>query len=326
MSEKRNLLNLTDTISSETQLDSRIVKKFISQLFKEIEKGLIVSSSVKIEGLGLFRIIKSISSDKILFLANFKDSQNKPKFDSGLSLDDSLPKTDGDNSLSDVELPLSDSTSASFQNDDSDVLSIDMSVGIHNDSFDKFLEDVAIEDELSSIENKEEHSDGINAETYLASQSENYEKNKNFAAKAKRFFLIFLAVLIIGGVIYALYPESSKKTETSNAGGLLVEVENTDTLNFMHIVRIERNTDFTRLSKIYYGYEIFWPYLFKANEQDIESPFNVQVGTLVKVPRVDSQLIDMNNQESVNLAMQLGKEILDERNGSRSSMVYPEIE
>lgn len=70
---------LSGLVASLRGIDPKIAEAFIQQLFKEAEKELVVNKSVKMDGLGNFKIIKSGSSNRILFLgSSVKSSELKP--------------------------------------------------------------------------------------------------------------------------------------------------------------------------------------------------------------------------------------------------------
>lgn len=59
---------LSKIVADKDGLDQNVVESFIQQLFLSIESELSTNTSVKIEELGTFKIIKSGSSNRILFL------------------------------------------------------------------------------------------------------------------------------------------------------------------------------------------------------------------------------------------------------------------
>ncbi|MEN9918566.1 MAG: hypothetical protein RL662_1002 [Bacteroidota bacterium] len=62
--------DLSKIVAEQKGADQYIVNRFIQQLFNGIEKELLTNSSIKLDELGTFKIIKSGTSHRILFLGN----------------------------------------------------------------------------------------------------------------------------------------------------------------------------------------------------------------------------------------------------------------
>ncbi len=64
----------------------------------------------------------------------------------------------------------------------------------------------------------------------------------------------------------------------------------------------------SRLAWIAYkqwGHKKFWVYLYEANIDRISDPNNIAVGTMIKIPRLPAELIDLNNPRCVEYAEEL---------------------
>jgi len=69
--------------------------------------------------------------------------------------------------------------------------------------------------------------------------------------------------------------------------------------------RINPGSRLTIISKRYYGNKIFWVYIYEANKDHIPNPDNIPVGTLIRIPKVDSKLIDSTNPRCIQKAKEL---------------------
>lgn len=65
--------DLIQIISEQTGQNKEIVAAFIAVQFEEIEKLLLKTSSAKVDGLGVFRVMKTTSNNKVLFIPKFDD-------------------------------------------------------------------------------------------------------------------------------------------------------------------------------------------------------------------------------------------------------------
>ena len=61
----------------------------------------------------------------------------------------------------------------------------------------------------------------------------------------------------------------------------------------------------TVLAKKYYGLKDFWVYIYEANREKINDPDKIPSGTIIYIPKLDSRLIDKNNQRCIDKAKEL---------------------
>ena len=69
--------------------------------------------------------------------------------------------------------------------------------------------------------------------------------------------------------------------------------------------RIHDGSRLTTMSKRYYGSKDFWVYIFEANRENISDPDHIAVGTIIKIPKLDSRLIDVSNERCIQKAKEL---------------------
>ncbi len=73
---------------------------------------------------------------------------------------------------------------------------------------------------------------------------------------------------------------------------------------------MQEGSRLTIFARKYYGSKHFWVYIYEANKDVIKNPDNVPVGTKIKIPKLDSKLIDLNNPENIAKAKELEKKYL----------------
>ena len=69
--------------------------------------------------------------------------------------------------------------------------------------------------------------------------------------------------------------------------------------------RIHDGSRLTKISKRYYGSKDFWVYIYEANREHISNPDHISVGTIIKIPKLDSRLIDVSNERCLQKAKEL---------------------
>jgi len=302
MNEKRNLFNLVDIVSAQTQIEPRIVKKFITQLFKEIEKELVNSSYIQIDDLGIFRIIKSLSSEKILFLGSFRGDATTRSNTKERVVVDSTHNTKKTEEYK---------TSPPFEYYDEE--SYQPSPSGYNYSYDKAIADtpsVFLETEPYQDDSKNEEQDYSNNspsdDESVITYSEWEDNKKKLSNKAKTFGLSIVTIVALIIILYFLYPNDNE----SKIVLPYVEVLNIDTEKYLRVIRTESSTDFVTLSRFNYGYEVFWPYIYAANENDSVIPLEIKAGTIIKIPKMSPELVDFENDACVDSVKRLNLEII----------------
>lgn len=293
MNKKINLFGLINTISSQTKLDPDLVEKFVVQFFKEIEKELTTSPSVKIDGLGMFRIIKSLPADRILFLGDFENDKKVI-----INTEDEFDDTSGIIDQHESEISEFDDTST-LNNEKEYLDSVEINSQTENNNYNVEKEIQEDQDSLSE---------------YLSYEEEEIKKNR--FTKIRIAILIILTIVGVLALLVFLYPKDVKDnlSAPSITAPTYVLVQNHDTINYVNIVEAKSELDFVTLSQDFYGYGKFWPYIYKANEETAPDPLEIKIGAIIKVPRLDSILIDRTNKESLKKAEIMASEIIKLRN------------
>lgn len=79
---------------------------------------------------------------------------------------------------------------------------------------------------------------------------------------------------------------------------------------FLASEKLVTGSKLAQYAKKYYGNAYFWVYIYEANRSIIKDPNKVPLGITVKIPKVDSRLIDPKNKECLNYALGLQSKYL----------------
>jgi nucleoid DNA-binding protein/nucleoid-associated protein YgaU len=60
-------------------------------------------------------------------------------------------------------------------------------------------------------------------------------------------------------------------------------------------VILNQGNTLVKLSEKYYGNKVFWVYIYEANSSEIANPDNVPAGQVIKIPKMNEKLIDVQN-------------------------------
>jgi nucleoid DNA-binding protein len=74
---------------------------------------------------------------------------------------------------------------------------------------------------------------------------------------------------------------------------------------FIASEKIREGSRLTIMSKRYYGQKDFWVYIYEANKDRISNPDKIDFGTLIRIPKLDSRLIDVTNPRCLKKAKEL---------------------
>ncbi|MBD8347939.1 MULTISPECIES: LysM peptidoglycan-binding domain-containing protein [unclassified Dysgonomonas] len=289
MNKQTDQLELNRIIAQQTLLDESVVEAFISQLFIEIEKSIIVDSHIKVDGLGIFRIIKSGDSHRILYLGSNTPIDN--------SIDLSHISREAENRYSDTR-----GTDTELE----PTSSLEENI---------MTEEKEVESKVSIPQDPQDEADAIVIRNFLDSER-NTNRNrvvtptnhrKSNLVKTCIITLIILAVLGIGYII--LSGSSIKPKEKVMNNITFKEMDNTDTINYSRIIIPESDVSLQYIARTYYGNDIYWPYIFEANKNIVNNQFIIQAGSITKIPKIAVDLVDLHNGNEASTVQALGDEI-----------------
>jgi nucleoid DNA-binding protein len=75
-------------------------------------------------------------------------------------------------------------------------------------------------------------------------------------------------------------------------------------------VTIGKGDRLTLLAEKYYGHKDYWVYIFEANKSVIKNPDAVSAGMKLKIPKLGSDKVDVNNPQTLTKAKELAKQYL----------------
>lgn len=332
-------------IAQATGLSKSTADAFIVQFFAEIENNLINNISSNINGLGIFRIIKSGNSNKILFLGsrkntkqdfitkenltnlllskstnsrNAKTTLNAEVRNTSYTLkaveldknktsveDDNIIFTNQNKTISPVKDEFSKSdiivNNVSKYVLDKDAITTDVKSNIHQS---------CKEDKLETRHEKyQEHEYNYNEKIEIE-QIKREEKKKN--AIILPIFISLLILVIIIGVSYLLFENAKKSSIKPTEDEYSVnfhELSVNDSLNINSIVIPDKDVSLEYIARTFYGNEIFWPYIYIANEDFMNNSSIALAGSIIKIPRLTVDLVAYNDGSVTTAAQKFGDEI-----------------
>lgn len=71
---------------------------------------------------------------------------------------------------------------------------------------------------------------------------------------------------------------------------------------FIDVVTLNEGSRLTWISLNQYGHKDYWVYIYEANSDIIKNPNAIKVGTKVRIPKLDAELIDFTNSETIEYA------------------------
>lgn len=314
MGNKANLSDLIEVITAQTGHSTQVVETFVTQLFREIEKRLVLTSSVKVDGIGLFRVIKSTEGYRILYLPNFKQSEKHSFIIKDLGKDiESLEKKK-------LEIEAEENESLSKKLDPLNISFEEIQQKKEPESHLSNSEQPAFSEAATNLGDDFSSEEISEADAFMLSE-------EKFKAEYKRRFNLRVIcaatiILVIGlgaGYLYSSFEKSSQIQDKLNnilysSPTEYQELNNPDTILYTSIVIPQRDVKIQSISKKYYGTENFWPYIYKANEDFVGDAMNIPAGTIIRIPKIESA--EINDPEWISHARDLGQKILENINSN----------
>lgn len=291
MNNETDKAKLSEVIAKETRLSQDIANAFLDELFSEIKNDLIEESVCKVEGLGLFRVIISGESKRILYLGS------KERIDRELD-------------LSEAEIPRPAYSLEATEGE------IDGSNDTPDSDFDPNRLDSEYQESPLFVE-IENHTESIalnEANKFIANNKQNPKAKYQYIDSRKMNLLktciATLAILLVVSIAYiVLSSNSSKPNERNHSEMGFSEIENKDTLAFHRVIIPQVDVSMQYISRIYYGDEIYWPYIYMANKDAANKKLVVRGGTSIRIPRVVVDLASVYDGSVETDAKSLAKDI-----------------
>lgn len=370
--EKIHLAELSEHLSHQTGISRKTAEEFLKLLSEIIEESLLKRDSVKIKGLGTFKLQwneprKSVDVNtgteiliegyyKVAFSpdANLKEAINEPY----AHLETVV--------LDDANLPVKQTkavveTQAQsfeyFTEQASEIKGILTEIdAMHKDKrpeVDVELPNAVVES-TSQVQKESDDDPQTVSEVeaweptlQIVPNNDNTTEAKTETSKSKSLVLMLLLGMIIGAaLVYVLnelemfedsrfsffvtertsLPESVPVVELPEdvvyeEEILIIEEEPVDTLQML-FDEVREYTEFiatetvivgsrlTRIAERHYGQKLFWVFIYEANRSLIEHPENVRVGTVLRIPKLNPVLADMDNERCVEYMRNLQRKYL----------------
>ena len=74
---------------------------------------------------------------------------------------------------------------------------------------------------------------------------------------------------------------------------------------YIDAVTLNEGSRLTYISLKQYGHKDFWVYIYEANRDVISNPNSIRIVTKLRIPKLDPELIDVNNQQCIDYARYL---------------------
>jgi len=98
--------------------------------------------------------------------------------------------------------------------------------------------------------------------------------------------------------------------ETPEETPQIAPVNNNEYSEFLAEVVVGAGDNLMRFAYQYYGHTMFWVYIYEANRNRIANPNNVNLGTKLRIPKLDASLTDLSNPETELRVSEMRREIL----------------
>lgn len=323
---------LAKLVAEETGINSQTVDAFIKQLFVEVEDKMVDQSLVRLDNLGLFRTIKSGATKRILFLGATKKEESTQKTTKPLiSVNE---KTDRP-AINTEKIKISDITASRINTKPLNVVNLvaePVSDKQNNKVDEENSKDInkRIEDKEDRENKKEEPvinntanktaEDTFSGPVYQSAARNNVYHQQNDKQPKNNKLLIYkiiigiAAILILALAFFAFFV-TPEKEPVSPAGASLYsdfkfeEVANDDIKNISRVIVVDKDVSLRQLAIMYYGDEKFWPYLFKINENIISDGYMIPAQSIVKIPRITVDLVELNTGQLNDKLNSLAEEI-----------------
>jgi len=336
---------LARIVAEKEGIDQVTVDAFVNQLFKDVEKKMIDQSLVRLDNLGIFRIIKSGKTNRILFLGTSRKEEVKPQ--AQVNTNTFNTTNTPENTSTTATSPVKEDTQVSVRPRRIEKISLlgpssvqeaeakpdtDTKVSIPvEDTVQSVIEDKVVsenatpEKDVPKADNVKEQETVMSVPPVTMTQKDvedsytsrppvyNRSRLKDKAGtqlfpKKETVFqryktLLRIAVVFIFVIaLLAMFvmPQKDKEVvvdsgeQMSNTEFKFSELKNPDKQNLSCVIVAEISISLQQLSIIYYGDEKFWPYIYKANENIVANDYIIPSQSIIKIPRITVDLVELN--------------------------------
>ena len=335
--EKISNQELVEELAAKLDITKRAAEDFVKTFWGTIEETLLSGDSVKIKDFGTFRpqlmdarksvnvttgeemIIPGYTKVNFTPETSLKDLVNEPFAHLEAVALDEVENIGGDGGnmrhfseqATEIKNIISDIEALSSKKENEPEQENEMKITLKTESE---MKDENIENQPVQSENKAELTTNESLDDLF------YEESSR---KKRLWFIIILCILIAGGVVvFFACPELVEKlkfwdkqapeevvikveeiVEPVEINDLKVLFDTPRVYNeYLATVKLPEGSRLARLALLYYGHPYFWIYIYEANKDKIKNPNRVPAGMLIRVPKVNPQLIDANNPRCLEIA------------------------
>lgn len=326
---------LSRIIAGQTGTDHRIVEAFIREMFKDIETALAAGSIVEIEGLGAFRIINSGSSKRILFLGKSGrvGAESKTILTEGIDVNKKVSNKIKEQAGVEKSLRYAETNQKNYY--DEEILNTEKTDA--KSEFGTIQQEKYGNEKMQSekepdilIRNSDLYGNHSGYDSFFRSGGRVLSKIKHFFARIRGnrvkinktvLIAVLLVLAVVSGLVCLAYymnidssdKQSREKYElTTSKKGSFREIDNNDNQHLSHVIVLNSDMSLKYLAEIFYGKELFWPYIYKANRNIVNKSLMIQANSIVKIPKITVDLVGYTRGDMDADAKNLGNEIMRE--------------
>lgn len=321
MNREINRSELAKFIAEKEGIEQEIVDAFVNQLFIDVEKKMVDQSLVRLDNLGIFRIIKSGNINRILFLGTSRKDEIKPHVTTNPDQNVSASKenTPRNSGRIDTISPIRTSESKTESTNDNTPVEAPLAKKEIEDKV-VSVKDTSLKDKVKAQETTTNVSsvpktqigsqESYTSRTPVYNRSRLNERVDKQSLSAKKISLtkkyktvLRVAVaLVIVAVLLAMFVKPQKKDTVEADSGMqknntefnFSELKNPDSKNLSCVIVAQNSISVQELSAIYYGDEKFWPYIYKVNENIVVDNYIIPSQSIIKIPRITVDLVELN--------------------------------
>ncbi len=325
MNNKYLLNDLVQKLA-DAGFERREADAFARSLFTQVEEAIFRDGMVKVQGLGIFRLVQVEARQSVNVNTGEKfeiDAHYKLSF----SPDQAL-KTKVNAPFAHLETVALDASDTADALDVSDVPSADEACAIkaENASEPVFETTCPAASGVSSSDTSSEIKEQT-TENNMEKEEPAFEVEETSQKKEKKkggaWAWIVFALIVIALVIFALFNGCDEKSgkqpnvvaeQIDEQASVQAEAEEAEkaeetvdaaTWDTYKEITLQRGQWLAQLSQKYYGHRVFWVYIYQANRDVMRNPNDLKPGVKIRIPMAPASVVDPNSEASIAKAQAL---------------------
>lgn len=341
MNHKLLLQDLVDQLSEAGNIKKKEAEEFLRELFKASEETLFSGESVKVKGLGVFKLIQ-VDARKSVNVSTGKEIEIKAHYKLAFTPDPSLKELINKpyEHLEPVELDTVMKPETPIIREESvphrvkeETIPSEMDAPVHSE---KVRKQKSVKEVAEGKSDKKKFSTemliwsifllllaGLGTWSWYSNEAQKKEDAIRIKALQKMDSLQALnkqdsSIQTIGDSLKAMAKDTTsiQITPKKEAKATEQEIKSATTKEpaakeaIPSSITVKPGHRLTKLSEKYYGHKIFWVYIYEANKSIIKNPNVLPVGATIVIPKADSKKINPNNPAAVEAAKALQSKLL----------------